>query len=202
MTLLFEKNRRIASPALAPTRVDFEPGGQTELTIGLVNNMPDSGLKAEKLFEERLERDIHFVNDADAAGFAENRFGAAKDSKGLTIMTTLGTGIGTALIYNGVLIPNAEIGHLEIDGVDYETMASFSAKERDDLDWEAWAERLQRYYSKLEDYFSPDLFVVGGGVSKEYKDFLPLLDLKTPIVPAKLRNNAGIMGAATLAAEA
>jgi polyphosphate glucokinase len=160
------------------------------------------GLTAEKLFEKRLERDIHFVNDADAAGFAENRFGAAKDSKGLTIMTTLGTGIGSALIYNGVLIPNAELGHLEIDGVDYETMASFAAKERDNLDWDAWAERLQRYYSKLEDYFSPELFVVGGGVSKEYKDFLPLLDLKTPIVPAKLRNNAGIMGAATLAADA
>src|SRR6185312_9147039 len=157
------------------------------------------GLNAEKLFEKRLERDIHFVNDADAAGFAENRFGAAKDSKGLTIMTTLGTGIGSALIYNGVLIPNAELGHLEIDGVDYETMASFAAKERDNLDWD---ERLQRYYSKLEDYFSPELFVVGGGVSKEYKDFLPLLDLKTPIVPAKLRNNAGIMGAATLAADA
>jgi polyphosphate glucokinase len=146
-----------------------------------------------------LKRDIHFVNDADAAGYAENRYGAARSTTGLTIMTTLGTGIGTALIYNGVLIPNAELGHIEIDGVDYESQASFSVKERDELSWAQWAERLQKYYSRLEAYFSPELFVVGGGVSKEYEDFLPLLDLKTPIVPATLRNNAGILGAAALA---
>lgn len=158
------------------------------------------GLEAEKLFEKGLGRDIHFVNDADAAGFAENRFGAAKGVKGLTIMTTLGTGIGSALIYNGTLIPNAELGHIEIDGVDYESQASFSAKQRDGLSWEQWAVRLQKYYSRLEFYFSPRLFVVGGGVSKEYEDFLPLLHLNTPIVPAALRNNAGILGAATLAA--
>jgi polyphosphate glucokinase len=157
------------------------------------------GLEAEKLFEKGLGRDIHFVNDADAAGFAENRFGAAKGARGLTIMTTLGTGIGTALIYNGMLVPNAELGHLEIDGVDYESQASFSAKLRDDLDWGQWAARLQKFYSRLEAYFSPKLFVVGGGVSKEYEDFLPLLHLNTPIVPATLRNNAGILGAATLA---
>jgi polyphosphate glucokinase len=157
------------------------------------------GLEAERLFEKGLKRDIHFVNDADAAGYAENRYGAARSTTGLTIMTTLGTGIGTALIYNGVLIPNAELGHIEIDGVDYESQASFSAKERDELSWAQWAERLQKYYSRLEAYFSPELFVVGGGVSKEYEDFLPLLDLKTPIVPATLRNNAGILGAAALA---
>ena len=157
------------------------------------------GLEAEKLFEKGLSRDIHFVNDADAAGFAENRFGAAKGAKGLTIMTTLGTGIGTALIYNGTLVPNAELGHIEIDGVDYESQASFSAKLRDELSWEQWAARLQKFYSRLEAYLSPKLFVVGGGVSKEYEDFLPLLRLNTPIVPATLRNNAGILGAATLA---
>jgi polyphosphate glucokinase len=158
------------------------------------------GLEAEKLFERGLGRDIHFVNDADAAGFAEHRFGAAKDTKGLTILTTLGTGIGSALIYRGVLIPNAELGHLEIEGVDWETKTSYSAKERENLSWEQWAERLQKFYSKLEAYFTPELFVVGGGVSKEYKDFLPLLKLNTPIVPAELRNNAGILGAASLAA--
>lgn len=157
------------------------------------------GLEAEKLFEKALDRDIHFVNDADAAGYAENRYGAAQGVKGLTIMTTLGTGIGTALIYDGVLVPNAELGHLEIDGVDYESKASYSAKERDGLGWAEWAARLQKYYSQLEAYFSPELFVVGGGVSKEYKDFLPLLELNTPIVPATLRNNAGILGAAALA---
>jgi polyphosphate glucokinase len=115
-------------------------------------------------------------------------------------MTTLGTGIGSALIYDGVLVPNAELGHLEIDGHDAESRASYSAKERDDLSWEKWAKRLQKYYSKLEFLFSPDLFIVGGGVSKSYEEYLPLLDLQTKIVPAVHRNNAGILGAASLAA--
>ena len=157
------------------------------------------GLEAEQLFERALGRDIHFVNDADAAGFAEDHYGAAKDASGLVIMTTLGTGIGGAFIYNGVLIPNAELGHLELDGHDAESRASNRAREREELSWEAWAERLQRYYSHLEFIFSPDLFVVGGGVSKSSDLFLPLLHLDTPIVPAKLRNNAGIIGAAALA---
>ncbi|MBF4462282.1 MULTISPECIES: polyphosphate--glucose phosphotransferase [unclassified Rathayibacter] len=157
------------------------------------------GLEAEKLFEDALGRDIFFVNDADAAGFAESRFGAAKDKKGLVLMTTLGTGIGTAQIYDGVLIPNAELGHLEIHGGDYEKKASFAAKERDELDYKHWAKRLQRYYSHLEALLWPDLFIVGGGISKHYEEFLPLLDLRTPIVPAVLRNNAGILGAAALA---
>ncbi|MFZ6993722.1 polyphosphate--glucose phosphotransferase [Curtobacterium sp. RRHDQ66] len=157
------------------------------------------GFEAEALFEKELGRSIHFVNDADAAGFAEQQFGAAKGRDGLVIMTTLGTGIGTALINDGVLIVNAELGHLEIDGVDYETKASFAAKERDDLSWKHWAKRLQKYYSRLEALLSPELFVVGGGVSKQYDEFLPLLDLQADIIPATLRNNAGIIGAATLA---
>ncbi|MDQ1527868.1 MAG: polyphosphate glucokinase [Microbacteriaceae bacterium] len=171
-------------------------------TLSAANVSPKwIGLEAEKLFESALDRDIHFVNDADAAGFAENRYGAARGTKGLVIMTTLGTGIGSALIYRGVLVPNAELGHLEIEGVDWETKASYAAKEREGLSWADWAERLQKYYSKLEAYFSPELFVVGGGVSKQHEDFLPLLSLKTPIVPAELRNNAGILGSATLAAD-
>jgi len=158
------------------------------------------GFEAEKLFEKKLGHNIHFVNDADAAGYAESRFGAAEKKKGLVLMTTLGTGIGTALIYNGVLVPNAELGHLVIDGVDYETKASYSAKERENLSWVQWAKRLQHYYDELVKLFHPDLIIVGGGVSKEYKDFLPLIELDIPIVPATLRNNAGIMGAAALAA--
>lgn len=158
------------------------------------------GLDAEALFEEALGRDIQFVNDADAAGYAEVRYGAAKGAPGLVIMTTLGTGIGTAFIYDGLLIPNVELGHLEIEGIDWETVAAFAAKERDGLDWVQWAERLQTFYSRLEAYFYPSLFIVGGGVSKQHAEFLPLLDLRTPIVPATLRNNAGIMGAAALAA--
>jgi len=156
---------------------------------------------AEKLFEKALGRDIRFVNDADAAGVGEVRYGAAKGVDGLVLMTTLGTGIGSAIIYNGVLVPNAELGHIEVGGKDAEKRASYSAKERDDLSYKDWAKRLQKYYSALEFLFSPDLFVVGGGVSKSYEEFLPLLKLTTKIVPADLRNNAGILGAASLAVD-
>jgi len=159
------------------------------------------GLDAEALFEQTLHRGIHFVNDADAAGVGESRFGAARGTDGLVIMTTLGTGIGSAFLYDGVLVPNTELGHLEIDGVDAESRASYAAKERDELDWAPWAARLQRYYSRVEFLFSPELFIVGGGVSKHYEEFLPLLELETPIAPAVLRNNAGILGAAWLAAQ-
>lgn len=158
------------------------------------------GLDADAAFGKALGRDIHFVNDADAAGYGESRFGAARDEHGLVIMTTLGTGIGSALIHRGVLIPNSELGHLEIDGADAESRAANSAREREDLTFEEWAERLQRYYEHVEFLFSPQLFVVGGGISKQHEEFLPLLHLRSPIVPAELRNNAGIIGAAALAA--
>jgi polyphosphate glucokinase len=158
------------------------------------------GLPAEALFEKTLGRDITFVNDADAAGVAELHFGAARGKRGLVIMTTLGTGIGSALLYDGVLIPNTELGHLEVDGRDAEARASFAAKQRYRMNWKVWAKRLQRYYETVEMLFSPALFVVGGGVSKESTEFLPLLKLRTPIVPAELLNNAGILGAAWLAA--
>lgn len=159
------------------------------------------GLEAEALFERAIGRGIHFVNDADAAGYAETRYGAAKGVDGLVLLTTLGTGIGTALLYNGVLIPNSELGHLELHGKDAEKRASFAAKERGELSWAEWAKRLQKYYTHLELLFSPDLFIVGGGVSKLYQEFLPLLSLKTEIVPAVHRNNAGILGSAALATE-
>lgn len=158
-------------------------------------------LDADKLFTKVVGRDVHLINDADAAGVAEMKFGAGKKEKGLAIMTTLGTGIGSALFIGGELVPNSELGHLEIDGIDYETKAAFSAKEREDLTWDKWAERLQRYYSTLEALFTPDLFIVGGGVSKEHELFLPLLKLKTRIVPAALKNNAGIIGAARVASK-
>lgn len=157
------------------------------------------GLNADALFQDELKRHVHVINDADAAGAAEMKFGAGRGSKGLTIMTTLGTGIGTALFYNGVLIPNSELGHLEIDGYDAETKAAFSAKEREDLSFSAWAERLQRYYETLERLLTPDLFIVGGGISKSHQEFVPLLKLQTPIVPATTKNSAGIIGAASLA---
>ncbi len=153
-------------------------------------------LDADRLFEKELKRTVHVLNDADAAGLAEAKYGAAKNTKGLVVVVTLGTGIGTALIYNGKLIPNAELGHLEIDGVDYESKAAYLAKEREGLSWDQWAQRLQKYFGKLEAYLTPDLFIVGGGVSKEHEQFLPLLKLKTRIVPATNRNSAGILGAA------
>ncbi len=156
-------------------------------------------LDAQSLFSSALHTNVEILNDADAAGYAESAFGAGKGRRGLVIMTTLGAGIGTALIHNGVLVPNSELGHLEIDGADYETKASFAAKERENLSFEQWADRLQKYYSELERLFTPNLFIVGGGISKSHKEFLPLLKLKTPIVPAKLKNSAGIIGAATIA---
>ena len=116
------------------------------------------------------------------------------------ILATLGTGIGAAIIYNGVLVPNAELGHLEIDGYDAESRAADSARDRDDLSWKQWAKRLTRYFGVLEFLFSPDLFVVGGGVSKKFDKFGGDIKIKTPIIPAKLLNTAGIVGAAWQAA--
>lgn len=156
---------------------------------------------AEHIFEDVLGRDIMLVNDGDAAGLAEVQFGAAKGNPGLVLMTTLGTGIGTALIYRGVLIPNAEFGHLQIDGHDAESRAAASVKEREHLSWEEYIPRLQRYYEWVEFLLSPDLIVVGGGISRKADKFLPHLKLNTPIVAAKLRNQAGIVGAAYAAAE-
>ncbi len=159
------------------------------------------GRDADTLFRERLGRPVHLVNDADAAGVAERHYGAAKGRKGLVILTTLGTGIGSALLIDGRLVPNTELGHLEIDGEDAETRAAESVREREGIDTAEWAKRLQRYYSHVESLLWPDLIVVGGGVSKQADTFLPLLDLRTEIVPAKLRNKAGIVGAARLASE-
>jgi polyphosphate glucokinase len=155
----------------------------------------------DALFTARLGREVHVVNDADAAGVAEARFGAARGVKGVVIVVTLGTGIGSALLINGLLVPNTELGHLEIDGHDAESRAADSAREKEDLSWEKWAHRLQIYFNTVEKLFSPDLIVVGGGVSKKSAKFLPLLDLRADIVPAQLLNDAGIIGAAVLASE-
>jgi polyphosphate glucokinase len=159
--------------------------------------------EAEKIFEDHLGRDIMLVNDADAAGMAEVRYGAAKDHPGLVVLTTLGTGIGTAIIYRGVLVPNSELGHIEVDGHDAETRAASSAKDREDLSYKVWATtRLQRYYEVLEALLWPDLFVVGGGVSRKADKFVPLIKLRSAeIVAAKLQNTAGIVGAAWLASD-
>jgi len=155
---------------------------------------------ADAVFTEATGREVHVVNDADAAGLAEATYGAARGHRGLVIVTTLGTGIGSAVIHDGVLVPNSELGHLEIDGHDAESRAANSVREREGLSWADWAERLTIYYATLEALFSPDLFVVGGGVSKHAELFLPLIGVRTPLVPATLQNRAGIVGAALYAA--
>jgi polyphosphate glucokinase len=157
------------------------------------------GADADRLFTAATGRAVHVVNDADAAGLAEVRYGAARGRSGLVLVTTLGTGIGSALVNDGVLVPNTELGHLEIDGHVAESRASNRAREHEDLSWERWAARLTRYYRTLERLFSPDLFVVGGGVSKHAAKFLPLVDIDTEIVPATLLNKAGVVGAALYA---
>jgi polyphosphate glucokinase len=160
------------------------------------------GTDARKLLSDKLGRAVTVVNDADAAGVGELHFGAARNATGLVLLTTLGTGIGSALLYNGVLVPNSELGHLQIDGHDAEDRAASIVKDDENLSWAQWAERLQKYYSHVEDLFWPDLIVVGGGVSKKADKFLPLLHLRAPIVAAQLANSAGIVGAAWLATNA
>ncbi|MBG6181144.1 polyphosphate--glucose phosphotransferase [Arthrobacter sp. CAN_A1] len=154
----------------------------------------------DTLFSTVLKRDVHVINDADAAGLAEVRYGAGKGVDGTVLVITLGTGIGSAFIFDGKLVPNAELGHLEIDGYDAETRASAVARERDGIDWDEYSVRLQRYFSHVEFLFSPELFIVGGGISKRSQEYLPGLNLRTRIIPAQLKNQAGIVGAALQAA--
>lgn len=160
------------------------------------------GFDAASEFGQKLNRKVALLNDADAAGIAEIKYGAGVDKKGLVLMATLGTGIGTALFLNGKLIPNTELGHLEIDGVDYETKASVSAKERENLSFESWARRLEKYFNQLNRLLSLDLIIIGGGVSKQHDEFIDLIECPVPIVPAESKNNAGIIGAAYLASKA
>jgi polyphosphate glucokinase len=159
------------------------------------------GANGQALLAERVGRPVHLVNDADAAGVAEARYGAARATKGLVLVATLGTGIGSALLYDGTLIPNSELGHVEIEGHDAEKRAASSIKDKEGLSYEEWAGRLQVYFSRIEDLLWPDLIVVGGGVSRKADRFLPLLHLRAPIVAAQLQNAAGIVGAARLAHE-
>jgi polyphosphate glucokinase len=145
--------------------------------------------------------EVFVLNDADAAGIAEARFGAARDVAGVVILLTFGTGIGSALLINGILVPNTELGHLELHGHDAEKRAAASVREDEHLSYRKWAERVNDYMAHVEHLFTPDLFVVGGGVSKDAAKWVPLLDLHTPVRPAELLNNAGIVGAAIAAVE-
>jgi polyphosphate glucokinase len=157
---------------------------------------------ARGLLSDTLGMPVTIVNDADAAGLAEMTFGAGRDRGGTVVVLTLGTGIGSAIFVDGRLLPNTELGHLELDGHDAESKASSKAKEDHDLSWKHWAGRLQKYLAHVEMLLSPDLFVIGGGVSRKADKFLPLIEgIRADIVPAELQNNAGIVGAAMTAAK-
>ncbi|MDT0566470.1 ROK family protein [Streptomyces sp. DSM 3412] len=159
---------------------------------------------ARALLSERIGGlPVTVVNDADAAGVAEVQFGAGRDRQGTVILLTFGTGIGSAVFSDGVLVPNTELGHLELHGHDAETRASTKAKDDHELTWEHWAKRVTKYLAHVEMLFSPELFIVGGGVSRKSAKFLHLIEgIRAEIVPAQLQNNAGIVGAAMRAAKA
>ncbi len=166
-------------------------------------NLDDSwiGTDAASLFSDACNRPVSVINDADAAGLAEARMGAAANRKGVVIVLTLGTGIGSALLHNGHLVPNTELGHLHLDGQVIEKIASNRARKVEKLSFEVWAERLNAYLAHLDRIFSPDLVVLGGGISKRFAKFGPLLHSRAEIVPAMLRNDAGIVGAALSAGQ-
>ena len=154
---------------------------------------------ALQALRERFGTTVHLMNDADAAGLAEMKFGAGKPydghEGGTVLMFTLGTGIGSALFVDGHLVPNTELGHLELQGVDAEKLAAASIKTRENLSWEVWAERLNLFLQQVEFLLSPDVFIIGGGISSEYRKFFPLLQVHATLLPATMGNDAGIIGA-------
>jgi polyphosphate glucokinase len=175
------------------------PGVVTNGVIRTAANLDSTwiGVDARDLFGTATGLEVQVINDADAAGQAEMRFGAGAGQKGTVVMLTFGTGIGSALFIDGILVPNTEFGHIEIRGKDAEKRASERAREVHDLDWAQWAGRVDEYMSHLEALLWPELFIVGGGVSRKSDKFLPLLDgLRARVVPAKMHNDAGIVGAA------
>ncbi|WP_150243120.1 polyphosphate--glucose phosphotransferase [Nocardiopsis quinghaiensis] len=201
--IVHEISEHFPETAGAPVGITF-PGVVQQGVVRTSANLDKDwiGVDARALFREATGHPVRVLNDADAAAVAETRHGAAAGVSGVVLMTTLGTGIGSALVVDGLLVPNTEFGHLEIDGHDAETRASSATKDEEGLSYREWAtERLHRYYRVVEDLLWPDLIVVGGGVSRDADKFLPLLDIRTPVVAASLRNTAGIVGAALAAAE-
>jgi polyphosphate glucokinase len=157
------------------------------------------GTNASVLFNKRTGCPFYIANDADVAGLAEMNFGAGRDEKGVVLMITLGTGVGTALFFDGKLLPNTELGHIEIRGKDGERRVSDAARERKEWSYKKWALRIDEYLRKMEDLFWPDLIVVGGGVSKQAEKFFPYLHTRARLVQAQLLNEAGTVGAALYA---
>jgi polyphosphate glucokinase len=187
-----------------PAGITF-PGVVDEGIIRTAANVDKAwvGTDARELFGKATGLAVRVINDADAAGLAEMRFGAGAGERGTALMLTLGTGIGSALFINGTLVPNTELGHIEIRGKEAEKRASEMVREQEDLSWGKWAERVDEYLHYLEKLLSPKLIIIGGGVSRRSDKFLPLLTgLRARVVPAALHNDAGIVGAATVAPSA
>jgi polyphosphate glucokinase len=181
-----------------PVGITF-PGVVIGGVVHTAANMDPSwiGADAVKLFGSETKLQVTVLNDADAAGLAEMRFGAGKGVPGTVLLLTLGTGIGSALFIDGILVPNTEFGHIQIRGKDAEKRASEHAREEHDLSWGDWAGRVDEYLEQMEGLLSPGLFIIGGGVSRKSDKFLPYLTrLRAKVVPAALHNDAGIVGAA------
>jgi polyphosphate glucokinase len=157
------------------------------------------GTDAAALFAAKTGAPVTVINDADAAGIAEMELGAGKGKRGTVIVVTLGTGIGSALFVDGALVPNTELGHIEVRGKDAEQRAAESVRERKNLSWKQWAKRLNEYFEELESLFWPELLIIGGGISKKHDKFFPLLETRAELVAATLLNEAGIVGAAIAA---
>jgi polyphosphate glucokinase len=155
----------------------------------------------DSLFTATIGRPVYLMNDADAAGVAEMRYGAGAGRQGVVVMITLGTGIGTAVFVDGRLVPNTEFGHIELDGADAELRASGRARDREGLSWKEYGKRVQRYLRHLENLLWPDLIIIGGGISKESDKLFPHVSTRTDLVTAQLLNSAGIVGAAVVAEE-
>ena len=181
-----------------PAGITF-PGVVIDGTAMTAHNLDPTwiGLDARALFAEATGLEVTVINDADAAGVAEMKFGAGAGELGTVMMLTFGTGIGSALFRAGILVPNTEFGHIEIHGHDAESRASERAKVLHDLSWGSWAGRVDNYLDHVEALVAPDLFIIGGGISRKADKFIPLLtSIRARIVPAALHNDAGIVGAA------
>lgn len=180
-----------------PVGVTF-PGVVMHGVIKTAANLDDSWIDADAsaVFGASTGCDVTVLNDADAAGIAEQRFGAAHGHEGVVLLLTLGTGIGSALLYHGKLVPNSELGHLELHGADAEKYCAESVREHESLSWDVWAARLSEYLQLVERLLWPDLYILGGGISKDPDPWVPLLECRTPVMMAELKNKAGIVGAA------
>ncbi len=178
------------------------PGVVTNGIVRTAANVDSAwiGTNAGEIIGAKLNgQQVTVLNDADAAGLAEERYGAGKDKSGLVVMLTFGTGIGSAVIYNGTLIPNTELGHLEVGGKEAEQRAASSVKDKNNMSYEKWATEVTKVLVAIENALWPDLFIAGGGISRKADKWVPLLESRTPVVPAALLNTAGIVGAAMAA---